>query len=264
MAKKHVDPLKAKQKKQRILAAVLGVAFLGLMAFQVPRIMKRMHPSPPPSASGNTSTTASPTGTPSLAAPTLRGAQESPTTPAPDATLAASSATPPLQDGQLASFSRFASKDPFAQQLGGNKDGSTGGTSGSSGTGSKGAGATPPPVPSTQPAPGSAVISVNGKLYTVSTGTDFPQASPTDPTVVPIFHLVSLTAHSAKISIVGGSYSSGAGTVTLKEKKVVTLMNTADGTRYKIVLLPPGTDVTSPTPATPTTPTTVTLPPAAP
>jgi hypothetical protein len=266
MAKKHVDPLKAKAKKQKILAAVLGVAFLGLMAFQVPRIMKHMHSSPPPSISGNTSTTAAPAGTLSLAAPTLRGAQQSPATPTSDPTLAASSAAapPPLQDGQLASFSRFASKDPFAQQLSDNKGGSSGGTSGSSGTGSKGAGATPPPVPSTQPAPGSAVISVNGKLYTVTTGTDFPQASPTDPTVVPIFHLVSVTAHSAKISIVGGSYSSGAGTVTLKEKKAVTLMNTADGTRYKIVLMPPGTDVTSAAPAAAARPTTVTLPPAAP
>src|SRR5439155_21855756 len=111
MAKKNIDPLKAKEKKQKIILAVLGVAFLGLMAFQVPRVMKRMHPAPPPSASGNTSTTAAPAGTPSLAAPTLRGAEQSPTTPTPDLSLAASSApAPPLQDGQLASFSRFASK----------------------------------------------------------------------------------------------------------------------------------------------------------
>ena len=48
MAKKHVDPLKAKQKKQKIIAAVLGVAFLGLMAFQVPRVMKMMKTPPPP------------------------------------------------------------------------------------------------------------------------------------------------------------------------------------------------------------------------
>ena len=42
MARKHVDPLKAKQKKQKIVAAVLGVLFVGLLAFQVPRVMKQL------------------------------------------------------------------------------------------------------------------------------------------------------------------------------------------------------------------------------
>ncbi|TML11926.1 MAG: hypothetical protein E6G33_14155, partial [Actinobacteria bacterium] len=74
MAKKPVDPLKAKQKKQKIVAAVLGVLFLGLLAFQVPRVMKQLHPKPPPTASPSTTTTAAPPpGTPTLAAPTLQG-----------------------------------------------------------------------------------------------------------------------------------------------------------------------------------------------
>jgi hypothetical protein len=77
---------------------------------------------------------------------------------------------------------------------------------------------------------------VNGTLYTVATASDFPQANP-------LFHLVSVTAHSAKISIAGGSYSSGAATVTLNENKPVTLVNTADGTRYTLILKPLGTGV---------------------
>jgi hypothetical protein len=73
---------------------------------------------------------------------------------------------------------------------------------------------------------------------------------------------VSVTAHSAKISIVGGSYSSGAATVTLRENKPVTLMNTADGTRYKLILKPVGTAVAAaPAPTTTNTSTTVTVPP---
>ena len=64
-----------------------------------------------------------------------------------------------------------------------------------------------------------------------------PEASASDSSVVPLFHLVSVTAHTAKISIVGGSYSSGAPAVTLRENKPVTLMNTADGTRYVLRLL---------------------------
>jgi hypothetical protein len=113
-------------------------------------------------------------------------------------------------------------------------------------------------------------------LYTVATKTNFPQPSAADPTVVPLFHLVSVTAHTATISIAGGSYATGAPTVTLKENKPVTLMNTADGTRYTLVLKPLGTAVStgtatsgsgkSGTGGTSTTPTstTVTLPPPTP
>jgi hypothetical protein len=107
------------------------------------------------------------------------------------------------------------------------------------------------------------VISLNGTLYTVAVGTDFPTASSTDASVVPLFHLISATAHSAKISIVGGSYASGAPAVTLLENKPVTLMNTADGTRYKLILKPVGTATPAPAAAAPSssTSTTVMVPP---
>jgi hypothetical protein len=263
MAKKHVDPLKAKQKKQKIILAVLGVAFLGLMAFQVPRVMKMLKTPAAPVASATTTTT--PTGAPTLAAPTLGGAQE-PGATTTDGTGSLAVSAPTVQDGQLASFSRFASKDPFAQQLGDAQSSSSGGSSG-------GGSANPglPTVPGNAPAPGSAVISVNGALYTVATKTDFPQPSSTDPAVIPLFHLVSVTAHTATISIAGGSYVTGKPTVTLQENKPVTLMNTADGTRYTLVLKPLGTSVSAGTPAgsspgstPPTTTTTVPLPPATP
>ena len=240
-SKKHVDPLKAKQKRQKIIAAVLGVLFVGVLAFQVPRVMKMMKTPPNPHANDSVTTTTA-TGTPSLAAPTLRGAEQpastDPTTGAPVAV----SNTPTVQDGQLASFSRFASKDPFNQQLSDDKgssapSSSSGGSGSGSGSAGSGGTSSPPQVPSSSsPRPGSAVISVNGTLYTVATASDFPQANP-------LFHLVSVTAHSAKISIAGGSYSSGAPTVTLKENKPVTLVNTADGTRYTLILKPLGTGV---------------------
>jgi hypothetical protein len=263
MAKKHVDPLKAKQKKQKIIAAVLGVLFLGVLAFQVPRVMKQLHPKPPPVAASST-TTSTPGGTPSLAAPTLAGAEQPAATSSGSSGSLASSGVPVVQDGQLASFSLFASKDPFAQQLSEDNVTSTGssGSGGSGGSGSSGSGSSPASS-GNAPAPGSGVISVNGTLYEVSVGTDFPQASTSDPTLVPLFHLISLTAHSAKISIVGGSYANGAGAVILKENKPVTLMNTAEGTRYKLVLKPQGTSLPG-ADATTTTPTTVTLPPATP
>jgi len=49
-----------------------------------------------------------------------------------------------------------------------------------------------------------------------------------------VFTLVSLTRSAAKIGIAGGSYENGAATVNLPKGKTVTLMNTADGTRYTL------------------------------
>jgi hypothetical protein len=268
MAKKHVDPLKAKQQKQKKILAVLGVVFLGVAAFMGPKLWKQLHPPPLPPrvipANGGNPVV----GAATLAAPTLRGAQE-PGATTTDSSGALIASTPTVQDGQLASFSRFASKDPFSQQLSETPaPSSSGGTSGG-GTSSPGG---LPSVPGNAPAPGSAVISVNGMLYTVATKTNFPQASATDPSVVPLFHLVSVTPHTATISIAGGSYATGAATVTLKENKPVTLMNTADGTRYTLVLKPAGTAVSTGAATTgstsgsgsSSTPTTVTLPPATP
>jgi hypothetical protein len=263
MAKKPIDPLKAKEKKQKKILAVLGVLFIGLLVFQVPRLMKQLNPPAPPVR--ETETTATPPGTPTLAAPTLRGTAQGATETDATGTLVSADGAA-MQDGQLASFSRFASKDPFSQQLSDDEGSSSGTTGGGGSSGSASEDPLIPDIPSNEPAPGSAVISLNGTLYSVPAGTDFPQASATDPTIVPLFHLVSLTAHSAKISIVGGAYSTGARTVTLKEKKALTLMNTADGTRYTLILMPLGTEVpTSGSGGSSTgNPTTVTLPPATP
>jgi hypothetical protein len=268
MANKRVDSFKAKQKKQKIVAAVLGVVLLGVVAFEGPKVWKQLHPpASQATLSWNEKTTTTTPGTPSLAAPSLGGSETPSSTSSTDGSLASSSA-PPVADGQLSSFSLFASKDPFAQQLsddsasssssssssGRSAVGSSGGSSGGGGSPSGGGSAS-------APTPGTAVISVNGTLYSVAVGNKFPEASSTDPSLQPLFHLVSVTAHSAKISIVGGSYASGAPTVTLHENKPVTLMNTADGTRYKLILKPVGTPIAAPAAPTSTTSTTVTVPP---
>jgi hypothetical protein len=70
---------------------------------------------------------------------------------------------------------------------------------------------------------------VNGEAGKVAVGATFPASDP-------VFRLVSLTRTTAKIAIAGGSLSSGDGTVTLTKGKKLTLMNTADGTRYELVL----------------------------
>ena len=261
MARKTVDPLKAKQKKQKILAAVLGVLFVGLLAFQGPRVWKQLHPPATVQRASYETATTTTSSTPSLAAPSLSSGTQAPAASGSTDPSLASSTAPTLADGTLTSFSRFASKDPFAQQISDEKSSSSSSSSGGSSKSSGGGKKSPSNSGGTAPTPGTAVISVNGTLYTVAVGSNFPEASATDPSVVPLFHLVSVTAHSAKISIAGGSYSSGAATVTLLENKPVTLMNTADGTRYRLILKPVGTAVAAPAPTSTNTSTTVTVPP---
>jgi hypothetical protein len=269
MASRRVDSLKAKQRKQKILAAGLGVVFLAVAVFQGPKLWKQLHPaSSKPVLSYDAKPAATAGGSPTLAAPTLSGSQTPGAAPSTGGSLAAAPA-PVVADGQLTSFSRFASKDPFAQQLRKAEDGGStstpsspaGGSSGGSSTGSGGTSSPSSGGSASAPTPGTAVISVNGTLYTVAVGSDFPSAGATDPSIIPVFHLVSLTAHTAKISIAGGSYANGAPAVTLRENKSVTLMNTADGTRYKLILKPVGTPVAAAPAPTSTSSTTVTVPP---
>jgi hypothetical protein len=94
---------------------------------------------------------------------------------------------------------------------------------------------TSPTTPTTPTAPPavpylSAILSIDGVQEGVNVKADFPAASP-------IFHLVSATKKTAVITIAGGSLANGAPTLTLHLGKAVTLMNTANGTRYKLELV---------------------------
>jgi hypothetical protein len=239
MARK--DPLKAKQRKQKIVAGVLGALLLGALGVSVPFTLKMMK------GGANYDTNVVSTTTPATTTPpTLGSSAGGVTTTTASAELAnSSSATGTAGFGQLLSFDRFQSKDPFVQQVdpsGGTED-IPGPTSSSSDTGSSkppsaepapdsgGTSTVPAPTPPQAPAPTTAVISVNGQPADVLTpGTDFPVADP-------MFSLVALTRNGAKIAIAGGSYQSGAATAVLKRGKKLTLVNTADGTRYELTLL---------------------------
>jgi hypothetical protein len=89
--------------------------------------------------------------------------------------------------------------------------------------------ATTPAAPTA--APTSVAISTNGYCETVSVNGTFPGNED-------IFRVVSIAkdGKSAKIAVVGGAYDSGQATATLKMGEKLTLVNTADGTRYLIVL----------------------------
>ena len=224
MAKKF-DP-KAKAKRQKIILAVLGVVFVGVLAWQVPGVLKMMNEKPPPT-----------TAPPPPAATPLPGAPVSvPGTPvAATGTLVDSDPAAQAAGGQLVSFDRFESKDPFAQQMSdaptsapAPQDDPPAPTPKTPGSRASGSGSTP--RPSARPARTSAEITINGTKETVSVGDTFPAADP-------MFVLVSVTRTSAKVGISGGSLEAGKATVTLQKGKKLTLENTVDGSRYVLVLV---------------------------
>jgi hypothetical protein len=246
-ARKKVDPIKQREKRAKIAAIGGVVLLLAVAAWQGPKMLKLMHQKPIVPA-----TSAAPAGTSAL--------------PGADGTAAASGTTaageladtdvPPaaLDDGQLVAFDVFETKDPFRPQVT-NADlaqsaHSATATESAPGTASDAASAptstTPaaePPaataVPSTpsspettttaKPAP-TVAISVNGATAHVASGGTFPSGAP-------VFRLVSWTKDTARIGIVGGSYSTGDPTLELTVDRPVTLQNTSNGQRYKLILL---------------------------
>jgi hypothetical protein len=228
------DP-KAKAKRQKIIAGVLGLVLVGVLIFQGPKFLSMF-------SGGSSSTASEPAATtpaPAVpAVPVTPGTLVAAPTPAGgSAALVDSDPAPAPADGQLVTFDRFDTKDPFAQQV----------------SDTPAAAAPAPEVPvdtSAKPqdpageaagqaapeaaAPAAVTISVNGASQDVKVGATFPESDP-------IFKLVSLKGDTAKVGIVGGGYANGSQTVTLKKGgKPVTLMNTADGTTYVLRLVSVG------------------------
>jgi hypothetical protein len=242
MAKK-VTPAQAKAAKQKKIAIGLGILLVGVAAIQGPKMLKMMKGPAAPVAAAPAATTPAPTGTP--AAPTAVAPAGSPPDAGQPAVLASSDTA-----GQLLSFELFESKDPFTQQVDASVQtpsataakpqqtvpatGTTPASSGSAVPGAaSGTGATTPATPFAPVAEPAAAttISVNDVSGPAEVGKEFP----TDD---PIFMLVSTASDgkSVQIGIAGGSYANGEQTITLKLGKPLTLQNTADGTRYELVL----------------------------
>jgi hypothetical protein len=223
-------------KKMAIGGAVLLVAVL---AFELPHYLGGKSSSP--SAAGTTAsdTTAASTtpGATSTPAATASGTAPVAAVPVTASTKLPNSDVAPVRTkSELYSFDTFAGKDPFVQQVSTTQPGSPG--SSTAGTSAQSSSA-PPQTASTSvqqtsartlASSGVATIEVNGKTETVRVGKSFPSANP-------VFTLVSLAHGSANIGIANGSYSSGAQTVRLSGGLSVTLVDTADGVRYKVRLI---------------------------
>src|SRR5918994_2551665 len=254
MAAKRVDPLKAREAKQKKIAAVGAVILLAVLGLQGPKTLKMLKgPQPITTATSTTPSSATPApavpavGTDPTAAPVAATGTEL-------SAVADSDAAPAIEQGQLATFERFASKDPFAQQAqpvavapreSDPKDGSektpapdkpAGGAppkaGGTTDEGSDGGFTTDAPAPPKPEIASATSISVNGVAEDVALEATFPKDEPT-------FVLVSIAddGKSVQIGIAGGEYATGGGTMKLALGKKITLQNTADGSRYEIELL---------------------------
>lgn len=264
---KRVDPAKAKAAKQKKIAIGGMVLLVALLAVQGPKTLKMLK-GPQPAAATAT-TPGGPAPTPGGPAPVAGG--PAPTTGGPAPVAGAGTATtggtaapvaapelasvpdsdqaPVVDTGQLATFERFSSKDPFAQQAqpvaapkpapkpsetDATKPTDSGGDAATDGGFTTGGGTSSGGSTSSGAAERATAtsIAVNGVAENVTVKIPFPAATPT-------FVLVSVAADgkSVQIGVDGGQYADGGETLKLLLGKKITLQNTADGSRYELQLL---------------------------
>ena len=263
-------------RRQKIFIAVGSVVLLAVLGFELPKIMggKGGHSAAPPAATTVSGASAGAGG----AAPVPAGAL-----PGTDHVVVQ------RDSNQLISFGLFKSKDPFVPQLTTTVAtapsappapapadttattsteptppvlvppvGPPSSTTPSSPSGPSAVPGSATPTPAPPPVPTAALIATNGVCEQVPVKGTFPATEN-------IFRLASIAkdGKSVQVGIVGGSFDSGQPTATLKLGDKLTLVNTADGTRYVIELkskcvgLPAeqsGTQTTAPPQPAPTTP----------
>jgi hypothetical protein len=224
------DIREAKDRRAKRLVIGGAVLLVAVLAFEMPKVLKGhggSSSSTPPAATTTT-------GTPSYASttPASTPVASAAVLPATSTKLTTSDLSPRRSKSELYSFNHFAGKDPFVQQVSASDiTSSPSGTSGASGVITAG------PAPSAQTTSarmlartGAVTLQVNGKTQTVRIGGSFPSSNP-------LFKLVSVSHGLVRIGIASGSYQSGAQTVTLVSGRTMTLVDTADGVRYRIRLL---------------------------
>jgi hypothetical protein len=232
----------AEERKKKIVLAVVSVLLLGVLAFQLPRMLKRLHPAS--SAAAPTSATSNPsTGVDPFGSLIGKSAKRSPL-PA-----------------------RLSAKDPFSPLI---RDDKTGGSSSGSAYGPSSAnptatnanalskpGAAPKngAIPFTQKplAPGGSTpgVSVSAAVIWINDSPQIVGLAQAFPAAAPAFKLVSVNAKAVKIRVAGGRFADGRSTITVRRGHGVTLVNTTTGVRYDIRFAAPTTaPVAMPTSAT--------------
>src|SRR5581483_11139693 len=233
-------------RRQKIFIGIGSVLLLAIMGFELPKMLGGSK-----EAAGVTTTAVPAASTPGVA-PTL----------APGKLPNTDRIAVTRSSNQLISFGLFKSKDPFVQQLSTNPTPEAAPPASAPPAGNPatpgGSPASPTPiVPPSETVP-SSVPGTPGSTDTTATGTTpgAPATAPTDallatngvcekvtvkgtfPANENIFRLVSVARDrkSVELAVVGGSFDSGQPTAKLELGDKLTLVNTADGTRYEIVL----------------------------
>jgi hypothetical protein len=213
MARRNTEEMLRKQKeaKQKKLLILLIPLFLGLVAWQGPKMYKaflgpKPEATPPPAA-----TTPAPTDPAAPPTTTTAGGE---TTPPPSELVDTDVPPRPGRD-RLVSFSRFQSRDPFGRPA------SAAGTSAAPDADSGDDG---------EQAATSANFEVNGVAESVTVNGQFPASDPT-------FVLVSLTGDGAVLGLVGGSFEGGESTVQVGVGEQVEIVADPDGTHYVVELV---------------------------
>jgi len=237
------DLRQAKDRRAKRMAIGGVVVLAAVLAFEVPKVLKSSGGSSSSPPAATTTADSGVSATPAAAGP---GTAVAAVLPASSTKLPNSDQAPRRLKSQLYSFSHFAGKDPFVQQVsasditsspsmgasapsGGSAESGTKSGSGSASGSSSGASYSAPQQ-RTLAQTGAVTIEVNGKMQTVRIGASFPSSNP-------LFKLVSISRGVARIGIANGSYASGAQTVALPAGRSLTLVDTADGVRYKLELL---------------------------
>ena len=228
-----------RERKQKIFVAVGGVLLALLLVFvTLPKVLGGGSSSPEAAGTDTTSTTST---VPGQVAPPPTGTG-TPTPAAAGVTVAATT--------KLSSFSAFRQKDPFVQQVATPEQAAaaTAGSAapdgaGKAAKGTKDEGSTQKFSVGAKAAATSTIVTVNGARQVVAPGARFPAADP-------LFVLVAEKPESKaiEIGVVGGAYSGGDRTTTLKVGRSLTLVNTTTGAKYKISLVSVGSGEQAPEP----------------
>jgi hypothetical protein len=185
MARKNAaDIQKAKEAKQKKLLLLLLPLFLGLVAWQGPKMYKALFAQPAPEATPVATTPAA----------TVPGAPTTAPGAPPAGGLADSEPLPTAGSHQLLSFSRFTARNPFIAPGGG-----------------------APPASGTSQLTNTAVIEVNGQSEEVVYGAAFPTADP-------VFRLANVTESGVEIGLASGSFDDGRQTVAIAVGEQVQLV----------------------------------------
>lgn len=220
MAGTKLTPQQQRDRRAKIMLAVLGAVLLGVVALQIPKFLKGSSGGPTP-----------------VAAPAVT------TTPT---ALASAPAT-----GQLARFSRFAPKDPFRAKVSLATTTPGASTTPATTTPSAPAKPKPPKQPKQQPSPitinvkqqqlppagprvPAALLTINGKKQVVPLDGSYPAAHP-------VFKVVALSGKALWIQLIGGSLANGSQTVKLDVGRRVTLENATAGLKIVLELIKPTT-----------------------